>query len=281
VVSQQPSCEEARMASDPEFQQALADVARVGEPRFEPAEREFFARSLSALNEAGIPYVVGGAFAKHAYTGIWRDTKDLDVFLKPDDLKAALDAMARLGYATEVEFEHWLAKAKHDPYVVDFIFGTGHGQLQVDDGWFEHSRPTNIAGVATRLIPIEELIVSKMYIAERYRFDGADVQHLIRCVAGKLDWERVLARLEENRELLLWHLVLYDFVYPGHADHLPQELMVRLFEEMLGVWSVPRYPKAFRGTILDPFSFTVDLEDWGYEDRRKLTPWVDSTGKML
>jgi hypothetical protein len=269
------------MAPDPEFEQALADMARAGEPRFAPEEAAFFASSLTALNQAGVSYVVAGAFAKHAYTRIWRDTKDLDVFLKPEDLKPALDALANLGYQTEIEFEHWLAKAKRDPYVVDLIFGTGHGQLQIDDGWFQHSRPVRIAGVPTRLAPIEELIVSKMYIAERYRFDGADVLHLIRSVGGRIDWERVLARLQRNRKLLLWHLLLYDFVYPGHADHLPQELMVRLFEEVRRGWTRPDDPRAFRGTLLDPFSFAADVEDWGYEDRRDLEPWVDDAGELL
>lgn len=37
------------------------------------------------------------------------------------------------GFETEVEFQHWLAKAWHRPYVVDLIFGTGHGQPQIDD----------------------------------------------------------------------------------------------------------------------------------------------------
>ncbi len=267
--------------NDPEFEAQLADVARAADPRFEPEEAQAFARALNTLNATGIPYVVGGAFAKHAYTGIWRDTKDLDVFLKPDDLKTALDALAEAGYETSIEFEHWLAKAHQEPYVVDLIFGTGHGQLHVDDAWFEHARPGNIAGVDTRLIPLEELIVSKAYIAERYRFDGADIIHLILATKGKIDWERVLERLGPNRELLLWYLVLFDFVYPGHAKYLPQELMGGLFDEMREQWSRRTRGKAFRGTILDPFSYTVDIEDWDYEDRRDLEPLVDEEGEVV
>ena len=266
---------------DPELEAAIADAAREGGPDFEPAERAAFARALRTLNDTGIPYVVGGAFAKHAYTGVWRNTKDLDIFLKPDDLKTALEALAAAGYETEVTIEHWLAKATRAPYFVDLIFGAGHGQLAIDDGWFEHSRPVTIAGVQTRLIPLEELIVSKAYIAERYRFDGADIAHLIRGVQGQVDWQRVLDRLGGHRSLLLWHLLLFYFVYPGHADYLPQDLMVQLFERVRQGWSRRRPPTAFRGTLLDPFSFLVDIEDWGYEDRRNLEPVVDDEGELV
>jgi predicted nucleotidyltransferase len=268
----------AEVESDPE--DSFPDIAREGSPQFEPDEAAAFAVALRTLNATGICYVVAGAFAKHAYTGIWRDTKDLDLFLKADDLKTALDALAEAGYQTEIEFEHWLAKAHCDPYVIDLIFGMGHGKVRVTDRWFEYSQPVKIAGVPTRLIGLEELIVSKAYVAERYRFDGADILHLIRARQGQVDWQRVLAGLGPHRQLLLWHLVHFSFVYPGHANYLPQDLMVQLFEEMRADWSRSHPATAFRGTLLDPFSYLVDTEDWGYQDRRDLHPLVDETGEL-
>lgn len=266
---------------DEDFQRAVADVARQGPPELGPEEKQVFARALLALTRREIPHLVGGAFAKHAYTGVWRNTKDLDLFLRPEDVKAALEALADAGFRTEVEFEHWLAKGLVGECMVDLIFGTGHGQLRVGEAWFERSRRIEIAGVPTSLIPPEELLVSKAYIAERYRFDGADVLHLIRCTRGSLDWDRVLDELGDNRGLLLWHLILFDFVYPGDVDALPRDLMVRLFEEMRRRWSEPPDRSAFRGTLLDPFSFLVDIADHGYEDRRDLRPLVSDTGELL
>ena len=43
-------------------------------------EREIYKRALEALNAAGLPYVVAGAYAIYEYTGIYRKTKDLDLF---------------------------------------------------------------------------------------------------------------------------------------------------------------------------------------------------------
>lgn len=264
---------------DDDFNQAVADVARAGEAQFEPEQEQVFAQGLQALNEAGVSYLVAGAVAKHAYTGIWRNTKDLDIFLKAEDLKPALEALETAGFVTEIEFPHWLAKARREPYFIDLIFGTGHGQLRIEDSWFENSRPTEIAGVPTRLIPLEELIVSKAYVAERYRFDGADILHLIQGSRGQVDWQRVLTLLEDNRDLLLWYLILFAFVYPGRREYLPLALMAELFHEAQQRWVQARHPRAFRGTLLDPFSFTVDIEDWGYEDRRELEPLVDQAGE--
>jgi len=45
----------------------------------------------------------------------------------------------------------------------------------------------------TRVLAAEELIASKLFIARRERFDGADVAHVIYRTQGTLDWQRVLA----------------------------------------------------------------------------------------
>ncbi len=258
------------------------DPSRTGRAELRPEEQEVFQRALNTLNQTGIPYLLAGAFAKHAYTGIWRNTKDLDIFLKAADLKQAFDALSAVGFETCVKYKHWLAKAESGPEVVDLIFGIGHGRLPITEDWFVGARLTKIAGVQVPLIPIEELIAAKVYVADRYRFDGSDVVHLIQGAKGKLDWQRILRRLgDENREVLLWDLILFDFVYPGHADYLPQELMTELFAQARQRWSKRTDPKEFRGTLLDPWSYLVDVEEWGYHDERDLTPLVDDQGELV
>ncbi len=259
----------------------IIDVAHATKPELSEEEKRVFNLGMDALNRAGIPYLVAGAFAKYAYTGIWRNTKDLDFFLKAEDVKRALDALAAAGFETNIEYQHWLAKATLGEYFIDLIFGLGHGKLQITDEWFEKKQTFELAGVQAPLIPIEELIASKAYVAERYRFDGADIAHLILRSKGKINWERLLQRLDRHHDLILWHLVLFNFIYPGHSEYLPRNLMARLFDEMRQDWKKEHDPKAFRGTLLDPFSFLVDTEDWGYEDRRELDPLVDKQGRVI
>src|SRR5262249_18395671 len=45
-------------------------------------ERGVYRRALQALNGASVPYVVAGAYAIYEHTGIYRQTKDLDVFVE-------------------------------------------------------------------------------------------------------------------------------------------------------------------------------------------------------
>ena len=50
---------------------------------------------------------------------------------------------------------------------------------------------------------------------ERERYDGADIAHLLRARADQLAWRRLLRRFGPHWRVLLGHLVLFGFVYPG------------------------------------------------------------------
>jgi hypothetical protein len=257
-------------------------ITREGEPHLGREERKVYQKALIALNGSGIVYAVGATFARNAYTHVWRKTKDLDIFLKPEDLRTAMDILNDAGFDTEVMARHWLAKAHFGEYTVDLIFGNAHGYHVINDQSFEGSQEAEVLGVKTSLIPVEEMIASIAYVAERRRFDGGEVAHLILCSEGKLDWQRIVDRLGEDSELLLWHLILFDFIYPGHSNYLPQELMVQLFDQARKRWRKrSKNPKEFRGTLIDPFLFAVDIDDWGYEDPRNMEPLVNKKGAPL
>jgi hypothetical protein len=188
-------------------------------PRPTPLSSEiaaFYRHAMAVLEEAGIPFLVGGAYAFARYTGIVRDTKDFDLFILPRDFDAALAALAAAGYPVERNFPHWLGKARGvDGSFVDLIFGSGNGLTPVDEGWFRHARRGDVLGVQVRLCPPEEMLWSKAFIMERERYDGADVAHLLHCCAEQLDWQRLLARFGEHWRVLLSHLVLFDYIYPA------------------------------------------------------------------
>ena len=56
-------------------------------PQFAPEQEHLFREVLRILKERQIPFVVSGAFALHEHTGIWRDTKDLDIFMSADQVR--------------------------------------------------------------------------------------------------------------------------------------------------------------------------------------------------
>src|SRR5262245_35937441 len=42
-----------------------------------------YKRAIQAVREAHIPFLLGGGFALATFTGRWRDTKDIDFYVKP------------------------------------------------------------------------------------------------------------------------------------------------------------------------------------------------------
>ena len=237
--------------------QALPDEARA-----------FYRHAMTVLGDAGVRFLVGGAYAFERYTGIARHTKDFDLFVHPSDYDAACRALTEAGYRTELVFPHWLGKAYHDEYFVDLIFGSGNGVALVDAEWFKHAVDDEVLGMPAKLCPPEETIWSKAFIQERERFDGADVAHILRACAATLDWDRLLRRFDDKWRVLLSHLVLFGFTYPGERTAIPprvmQELMRRLEDEL----SVPDPRRVCQGAILSRTQYLTDLERWGYEDPR-------------
>lgn len=227
----------------------------------------FYRHTLQALAASQVPFLVGGSFAFTHCTGIERQTKDLDLFLRQRDYARACEALERAGYATELVHPHWLGKARAGGFFVDLIFASGNGVAVVDDGWFRHAIDAALLGISVRLAPVEETIWSKAFVMERERYDGADVAHLLHARAADLDWPRLMRRFGVNWRVLLAHLVLYGFVYPGRRAQVPGWVMERLLgrlqrERGAGDAAV------CRGTLLSREQYLVDVEQLGYADAR-------------
>ena len=236
--------------------------------------RAFYRHILSELRHEGIPFAVGGAYAQRFHTGIVRQTKDLDLFLKRQDLERALNLLNTAGYRTEVTHPHWLGKvyAAHDVSgddFVDIIFSSGNGVAVVDDALFEHAYEGVLRGVPVLWCPVEEMIWSKAYVMERERYDGADVAHLLHVCGKRIDWERLLARFGSHWRLLFGHLVLFGFIYPVDRQSIPAWVMLELSRRLrFEITAAQRGDAVCGGTLLSREQFLIDVEDWGYVDGR-------------
>jgi hypothetical protein len=231
-------------------------------------EREVYRRALEALNAAGVPYIVAGAYAIYEHTGIYRKTKDLDLFFQPSAVVAAARALRDAGFVTRLEDEHWLGKATSGEYFVDLIYGMGNGIASIDEGWIEHSRPGILAATPVRIAPPEELIWHRLFISERHRHDMSDIVHLILCVES-LDWERLVSRVGENWPLLLSQVLMFSYVYPGHKNNIPTWVREQLLERARAEFAREEEDVDFtRGPLISRFSFTIDVREWGFADPR-------------
>jgi hypothetical protein len=210
--------------------------------RREAAPADFFVRALVALSTSTIPFLVGGAYGLARYLGMDRQTKDLDIFVRPED--------------------------------IDLIFSSGNAVARVDDGWFEHARDNTVLGVPVKLCPPEEMLWSKAFVQERNRFDGADVLHLLRRFGEALDWPRLVERFGPHWRVLLSHLVLFGFVYPDQRHRIPRWVTDQLLQRFAEERSEAASRVCF-GTLLSREQYLRDVRTGRYRDAR-----LDPVGRM-
>ena len=228
-------------------------------------QTRFYRTVIDTLRDAGVPFLIGGALALARYSPVRRATKDLDIFIKRDDWAPTARALRARRIYARLLFPHWLGKALAGRHTVDVIFASGNGQLPVTDGWFTRAVPGRVLGRDVGLCAPEDMILSKAFVMERERYDGADVMHLLRSQARTLDWRALCANFRGHERVLLSYLLLFGYVYPHDAHLVPRRIMRRLFltpDPPLGPTPV------CRGTLLSREQYLVDLQEHGYADAR-------------
>jgi hypothetical protein len=256
----------------------------------EGSPTEFHRRSVAALHAADVPFLIGGAYMVEVCGGVSRSTKDFDLYVRPKHVNPAFRALAREGYKTELTFPHWLAKATYEGDILDLIFRAGNGLCEVDDSWFDRARDDELLGVPVKLCAPEEMIWMKAYIMERERFDGADIAHILRCCAADIDWQHLVRRFGADWRVLLSHLVLFGYIYPGERTQIPAEIIEELIKRLRGEARTAGPERLCRGTLLSRQQYLVDVQDWGFEDARleervrmsekDIAHWTDAIGKQ-
>jgi hypothetical protein len=226
----------------------------------------YYQAALDAMINSGVPFMVGGAYALRGYTGIVRETKDFDVFCRPGDYPHLLETLIRAGYEPKVTDPNWIVKAYQGDHYVDIIFDSANGSCRVDDSWLEHAPEVELLGRHVRLIPAEEMVWSKMYVADRHRFDGADVMHVMLKQGPALDWKRLLSRMDRDWELLYSYVMLFLFVYPAERDVIPNWLLEELVSRLTLQRELPApQDRLCRGTLLSRTGYLVDIQEWGFK----------------
>ena len=238
----------------------------------EPA-RSFYLRVLRTLSDAKAPFLVGGAYALRHYTGIERNTKDFDIFVRREDYDSVMSLLSASGCETDLTFPHWLGKATCDTALVDVIFSSGNGVSLVDDDWFRYATDGQVFDLPVKLCPPEEVIWSKAFVTERERYDGADIMHMLLACAATLDWDRLLRRFGEHWRVLFSYLCLFGFVYPSERSSIPEWVMTALMERLAEeLHTAPSGERICQGTFISREQYLPDLEQWGFADARLTMP---------
>lgn len=232
-----------------------------------PEAEAFYIEGLKLLAESDIPFLVAGTYAVTTYTGIVRPTKDLDIFCKAGDYPRILSFFRGRGYSVEVEDERWIAKIYSKRFFFDIIFSCRTTEIAITDEWFEDAPEIEVYGAKVRIIKPTELIWSKIFVQDRYRYDGADVAHVILKQSEAIDWRRLLRYMELHWEVLLTHLINFRYIYPSERDHVPRWLMDELLSRLASHLDMPpSIVKVCRGRLFSARDYVTDIIEWGYAD---------------
>ncbi len=238
------------------------------EPTLKNPEAEaFYIDALRELNATGIPFLLAGTYALSAYTGITRQTKDLDIFCKAGDYTRILAHFRSLGHAIEVEDDRWLGKVFKGKHFFDVIFASSNGTMPIGDEWFENARQIELFGIPVRIVGPTELIWSKCFIQLRHRYDGADIAHTILKAHSQIDWDRLLGYMEVHWEVLLTQLLNFRWIYPTERDNVPAWLLDELLDRLSKQRQLPPpQMKVCRGRMFSRIDYEPDVKLWGFAD---------------
>jgi hypothetical protein len=83
----------------------------------------------------------------------------------------------------------------------------------------------------------------------------------------KLDWQRLLMRMDQHWHVLLAQLLLFQFVYPADFhDIIPKWLFDELMNRAQDQYKLPSaVEKVCRGPLLDQTQYGIDIKEWNYK----------------
>jgi hypothetical protein len=220
---------------------------------------------IEGAQKLGIPFALGGAFAVATYTGYWRNTKDLDLYVLPQYRERMIHVTKAIGlqdYYEEKPYDRWWIYRSHaGDTIVDIIWAMANHRAQIDELWMSGPE-VELRGYALKALPAEAMLWDKLYIMQRDRCDWPDVLNLLYAAGSEIRWDYVVRRMGSDTALLAGILAVFAWIAPGRARELPEWLWPRL-----GI-AAPA-PRAVV-EIDKPHVDLLDRRPWFGPDRKKL-----------
>jgi hypothetical protein len=186
---------------------------------------DFYKQVIQAIRETGEPFALGGGFAWAAFTGVFRNGKDIDLFILPESREMLIEAVNKIGltdyYDKEAYDRKWIYRGTRDGWIADLIWDMANYRANLDTDWVTLGPEVLIRGECVRILPIEELIWNKLYILQRPRCDWTDILNLFYLNVETIDWDRMIKKLAPDAQLLGGALSVFLWMCPGRAKLIP------------------------------------------------------------
>jgi hypothetical protein len=195
-----------------------------------------FLPALQAVGALHLPFAIGGGLAISLYTGQWRNSKDIDLYVVPEHRDAVITAVLATGlvdFHDEQPYDRsWIFRSIRDGVIVDVMWALANGAGAVEPGWLTRGACADVRGETLRLLAPEDVFWTKVHVLQRDRCDWPDLVNLLYTAGPQLDWNRVLQKMASHERLLASMLSLFAWIAPGRARLLPEWLWQRLRLEM-------------------------------------------------
>ncbi|MBV9268283.1 MAG: nucleotidyltransferase family protein [Acidobacteriaceae bacterium] len=206
---------------------ALSSIERTIEqlPEKIPADRwDLYWRVMTEALRRKIRFALGGGLAATAYAGQWRDNKDLDLYIKPEDRDRMIRLLKDLGledYYDQKPYDRaWIFRSCRGDTIIDVMWAMANQRAHVDELWL-NGPVIDIDGEQIRMLPVEETLWSKLYVLQSDRCDWPDALNILYSSGPKLDWARLLERVADDAPLLGGLLAIFRWLCPEKADEFP------------------------------------------------------------
>jgi hypothetical protein len=183
-----------------------------------PTQLALYGEVIGRALDSKMPFAVGGSLSMALYAGAIRPSRDLDLYVTPRTKDRMIDLLINMGFADFYDQRpydrSWIFRSAFGDDIVDVIWGMANHRTEVDTAWIQRGPVVDFEGRSLRLIPVEELIWSKLYVLQKDRCDWPDILNLIGHCGASVDWPRLRDRLGDDIPLLDAVLSVYAWLRP-------------------------------------------------------------------
>lgn len=152
---------------------------------------EAMKRAVATLDEAGVPYLLGGGLGCWARGGP-PSSNDIDLMVKPEDAARAQDALTEAGMRPETPPEQWLLKSWDGEILVDLIFEPAG--MRIDDAAIARGELMSVEAMGVRVMDLGDILTTKLFALDEHSADYRDLLLITRSLREQIDWDALRER---------------------------------------------------------------------------------------
>jgi nucleotidyltransferase DUF2204 len=149
---------------------------------------ESLKRSVAALEEQEVPYLLGGGLGCWARGGP-PSSNDIDLMLKPEDAERAQEALAAVGMRPETPPEQWLRKAWDGEILIDLIYEPSG--MRIDDEAIARGEVLSVMAMQVWVMDLDDILITKLMALDEHSADYRDLILITRSLREQIDWSKL------------------------------------------------------------------------------------------